>query len=132
MSTRVKGRFEVTMKPEPPYDTVDGVALARVRFDKQFHGELEATSQVEMLSAGGPVKGSAGYVAMERVVGTLQGRAGSFVLQHLGVMNRGAPSLQIAVVPDSGTGALRGIRGTMGIEIVEGKHYYDFEYAIED
>jgi hypothetical protein len=131
MGTRAKGRFEVTLKPEPPHDTVEGVALARVHVSKRFHGELEATSTVEMLSAGTPIKGSAGYVAIERVVGTLQGRAGSFVLVHTGIMNRGTPSLQISVVPDSGTGALRGISGRMGIEIVDGQHSYDFEYAID-
>jgi hypothetical protein len=127
---RVKGRFEVTTKPEPPHDTVEGVALARIRVDKQFHGALDGRSSVEMLSAGTPVKGSAGYVAVERVIGTLEGRAGSFVLLHVGVMARGAPSLQLTIVPDSGTGELRGISGRMAIEIVEGQHFYDFDYEL--
>jgi hypothetical protein len=78
------------------------------------------------------VKGSAGYVAMERVTGTLAGRSGSFAIQHHGIMDRGAPSLSITVVPDSGAGELAGITGRMGITIEEGKHFYDFEYDIPD
>jgi hypothetical protein len=98
--------------------------------DKQFHGDLEAVSKGEMLSAGTSVKGSAGYVAMERVTGTLQGRSGTFVLQHNATMTRGAPHLQIIVVPDSGTSELEGLGGTMAINIVDGKHSYLFEYTL--
>jgi hypothetical protein len=98
--------------------------------DKQFHGDLEGTSKGQMLSTMGDVKGSAGYVAMERVRGTLHGRTGTFALQHGGTMTRGAPSLTITVVPDSGTGELVGLTGTMEIHIVEGKHSYDFSYAL--
>jgi hypothetical protein len=122
----VKGTFDITVTPEPPYDVVDGVTLARARVDKRFVGPLDATSQVHMIGARTPVDGSAGYVAIERVTGTLEGRRGTFVLQHTGSMTRGALSLAVTVVPDSGTGDLKGISGRMDIQIVEGKHFYAF------
>ncbi len=125
------GTFEITMTAEPPDHDEGGVALARARFDKRFSGPLDATSTVEMLSAKTPVTGSAGYVAIERVKGALDGRRGSFVLQHTGVMTRGAPSLTVTVVPDSGTGELSGLSGRMNIRIVDGQHFYDFEYELE-
>jgi hypothetical protein len=129
---KAAGPFDVTMTPEPRYETADGgVVLGRIGFEKQFHGELEATSVVQMLSAGGVVKGSAGYVALERVTGALHGRAGAFVLQHSGTMNRGQASLAVTVVPDTGTGELVGLSGAMTIDIVDGKHFYAFEYALE-
>lgn len=118
------------MSAEPPYDAVDGVTLARVRFDKRFAGPLDATSSVQMLGARTPVEGSAGYVALERVTGALDGKRGSFVLQHTGVMTRGARSLSVIVVPDSGTGELRGLAGRMDIQIVDGKHYYEMEFEL--
>src|SRR4051794_29708866 len=131
MSTRTAtGTFEVLLTPQAPYATVDGVALGRIAITKQFQGDLVATSSGEMLSAGGTVKGSAGYVAIERVTGSLHGRAGSFVLQHSGTMNRGAASLSVTVVPDSGVGALAGIAGAMTIDIVDGEHRYTFEYTL--
>jgi Protein of unknown function (DUF3224) len=99
--------------------------------DKQFHGDLEATSRGQMLTAMTDVKGSAGYVAIERVSGTLRGRAGSFLLQHTGTMTRGAPSLTITVVPDSGTEELAGLSGRMNIIITDGKHSYELEYALD-
>ena len=98
--------------------------------DKQFHGDLEATSQGQMLAFSSAVKGSAGYVAIEQVSGTLHGRQGTFVLQHNGTMSRGEPRLTITVVPDSGTGELAGLAGTMTIEIVDGKHSYGFEHTL--
>jgi hypothetical protein len=99
--------------------------------DKQFHGDLEATSKGEMLTAmSGTVKGSGAYVAVERVTGTLHGRAGSFALYHIGTMTRGTPHLAVTVVPDSGTGQLTGITGTMNIIIADGKHSYEFEYEL--
>jgi hypothetical protein len=98
--------------------------------DKRFHGELDGTSTGTMLSAGTAVAGSAGYVAIERVTGTLCGKRGSFALQHSGTMNRGAPSLSVTVVPDSGTDELAGLRGSMQIIIEKGKHSYDFDYEI--
>ena len=100
--------------------------------DKQFHGDLDATSKGEMLAAGTEVKGSAGYVAMERVTGKLHGRSGTFVLQHSGTMNRGSPQLSVTVVPDSGTDQLEGLVGKMAIKIEGGKHFYDFEYALSE
>jgi hypothetical protein len=104
--------------------------LGRMSIDKQFSGDLEATSRGQMLTGGTAIKTSAGYVAIELVTGTLKGRKGSFILQHTGVMNRGVPSLVITVVPDSGTGQLEGIRGTMAIRIEGGKHSYDLNYTL--
>ncbi len=129
---RATGSFEITATPQPPYDTADGVTLGRMTITKQFHGALEATSLVEMLSAMTSVKGSAGYVAIERVVGTLDGRAGSFVLQHSGTMTRGEPQLSVSIVPDAGTGELKGIVGKMMIDIVDKKHFYTLDYKLGD
>jgi hypothetical protein len=125
-----KGSFEVAMKAEPPYDTVDGVTLSRASFDKHFWGPLEATSQVQMLAARTAIETSAGYVAIERISGTLEGRRGTFVVVHTGLMARGTPSLSITIVPDSGTGELSGISGRMAIQIVEGKHFYELDYSL--
>jgi hypothetical protein len=100
--------------------------------DKQFHGDLTATSAGEMLSAMTGVEGSAAYVALERVSGTLGGRRGAFVLQHTGVMTRGVGQLTIAVVPDSGEGELAGLRGQLTIRIDGGAHFYDFAYTLGD
>src|SRR4029077_16791107 len=122
--------FEVKLAPLSTDVESGGSSLARLSIDKQFRGDLEGTSKGEMLSAGTQVKGSAGYVAQERVTGTLGGRRGSFVLQHTGVMNRGAPGLTITVVPDSGTADLTGLSGTMTIIIEAGKHSYEFDYDI--
>ena len=123
------GPFDVKLTPQD--DKLDP-SLARMIIDKQFHGDLEGTSKGTMLSAGTAVKGSAGYVAIELVSGTLHGRTGTFVLQHSATMNRGAPSLSISVVPDSGTGQLTGLTGTMNIIIAEGKHSYDFSYSLPE
>jgi hypothetical protein len=123
------GSFDVKLTPQTLTDTSDST-LGRMSIDKQFHGDLDATSKGEMLSAMTAVKGSAGYVAMEKVTGTLGGRTGTFVLQHHATMDRGTPHLSIDVVPDSGTGQLSGISGTMNIRITEGKHFYDFDYAL--
>ena len=130
MTTRASGTFEVKVNPLPTHDSAEGANLGRMSIDKQFRGDLHATSKGEMLSAGTNVKGSAGYVAIERVTGTLHGKRGSFVLQHSGTMNRGAPSLLITVVPDSGTDDLAGLTGKMAITIVNGSHSYDFEYRL--
>ena len=127
-----RGAFDVTLTPQATDDDGSGVPLGRLSIDKRFHGPLEATSRGEMLSARTAVQGSAGYVAIERVTGTLAGRRGSFVLQHTGVMTRGAPQLTITVVPDSGTGELAGLGGTMDIIVTDGKHEYDFHYTITD
>jgi hypothetical protein len=126
----VKGTFEITMKPEPPYDVVEGVSLGRVAIEKHFSGGLAARSEVQMIAARTPVEGSAGYVAVERVTGTLDGRRGTFVLLHRGVMTQGARSLSVTVVPDSGTGELAGLSGGMDIQIVDGQHFYDLSFEI--
>jgi hypothetical protein len=129
---RATGTFEVKLNPQELTDKAASTILGRMSIDKQFHGDLEAVSKGEMLSAGTGVKGSAGYVAIEQVSGTLQGRSGAFVLQHTGTMMRGAAQLSVTVVPDSGTGQLAGLAGKMAINIVDGKHFYDFEYTIEE
>ena len=130
MGRRAIGPFEVKLSPQTAYNTDETALLGRMSIEKQFHGDLEATSKGEMLTAGSVVKGSAGYVAIERVNGTLDGKTGSFALQHFGAMNRGVPSLVISVVPDSGLGELEGLTGTMSIEIVNGKHSYVLDYAL--
>lgn len=127
VTTRATGTFEVQLAPQ---ETAS--ALGRLSIDKQFHGDLEGTSRGEMLAFRSSVDGSAGYVAMEQVTGTLHGRSGTFVLQHTGVMNRGAPGLVITVVPDSGTGGLAGLSGTMNIIIEGGKHSYELDYTLPD
>lgn len=126
----IRGTFDVALKPLELAFTHDQPGLGRMSIDKQFHGDLEATSKGEMLSAMTAVKASAGYVAMERVTGTLQGKKGSFVLQHSAFMDRGAQSLKITVVPDSGTDELVGLRGDLGIEIIDKQHYYSFTFDI--
>jgi Protein of unknown function (DUF3224) len=128
--THATGTFDVQMTPRAPDDSSDQSAIGRMALDKHFHGDLEAASVGQMLAAMSSVKGSGGYVAMERVTGVLNGRRGSFVLQHSGTMNRGAPHLTLTVVPDSGTDDLTGLTGSMEI-IIEGKqHAYDFSYTI--
>ena len=130
MPTVAKGTFTVEMKPQAEPNTAEGVSLGRMSLDKRFEGDLVATGKGEMLTALTPIKGSAGYVAIERVMGTLQGRSGSFVFQHSGTMDQGAQRLSITVVPGSGTGALAGISGSFTINITEGKHFYEFEYSL--
>lgn len=125
-----KGRFTVTLAPQPLSDVAEGATLGRMSIDKVFSGDLEGSSRGEMLSVMGAIKGSAGYVAMERVTATLHGHHGSFVLQHSGTMDRGAPSLSVSVVPDSGTDELTGLSGRMQIEITGGEHFYTFEYVL--
>jgi hypothetical protein len=124
------GPFDVKLAPQPPAPGIESANLGRQTIDKQFHGDLEATSLGEMIAAMGGVQGSAGYVAMERVTGVLHGKRGTFVLQHTGIMDRGAPSLVITVVPDSGTDALTGLTGTMTIQIEQGKHSYVLDYDL--
>ena len=125
----ITGIFEVKMETlevqagTPPH-------IGRRSLDKQYHGALQAKGLGEMLSAFGDVDGSAGYVAIEFVSGTLQGQRGTFVLQHSGTMMRGAPQLVITVVPDSGSDELQGLSGSMTIKIEDGKHFYSFEYSL--
>jgi hypothetical protein len=132
MTQRATGPFEVKLVPiDPAFKTEDN-SMGRMSIEKQFHGDLEATSKGEMLTAGTAVKGSAGYVAMERVSGSLNGRTGTFILQHNATMNRGVPLLNIIVVPDSGTGQLAGLSGSMNIQIAAGKHSYEFAYSLPE
>jgi len=125
------GTFSVSMQPQPwPEAEAPGLTVGRLLLSKQYQGELQATAQGQMLSAMTGVPGSAGYVAIEVVTGTLLGRAGSFALQHRGVMDRGRPTLSVTVVPDSGNGELAGLAGTLGIRIEGGQHFYDFDCTL--
>jgi hypothetical protein len=130
MTTHARGTFEVKMTPQPVQDGVGDPGIGRMALDKQFQGDLEAIAKGQMLAAGTDVSGSAGYVALDRVSGTLHGRSGTFALQHSGTMTRGTPQLSITVIPDSGTGELLGLAGTLAITITDGQHFYDFEYTL--
>src|SRR5713226_8844558 len=131
VTANASGTFEVKLTPQAPDDKTEDASLGRMTIEKQFHGDLEGTSKGQMLTAGTGAKGSSGgYVAIEKVSGTLHGRSGSFVLQHSGTMTRGVPQLMITVVPDSGKGQLAGLAGTMTIKIADGKHSYEFEYTL--
>jgi hypothetical protein len=125
VTTRAAGPFEVRMAP-----LETNAPIGRMSLDKTYHGDLQGTAIGEMMAAMGSVEGSAAYSAIEQVTGTLAGRSGTFMLQHTGVMNRGAQSLLITVVPDSGTGELAGLSGTMNIIIEGGKHAYTFDYTL--
>jgi hypothetical protein len=127
-----KGTFEVKMAPQPAQEGVGDASIGRMALDKQYSGDLEATAKGQMLAIRSAVEGSAGYVALERVSGELQGRRGEFALQHNGTMTRGAPQLTVTVVPDSGTGELQGLAGTLTITQTDGKHFYDIEYTLPD
>jgi Protein of unknown function (DUF3224) len=129
VTNHATGTFEVKMTPQAP-DEGGEPAVGRMLLDKQFRGDLEAAGRGQMLAARTALEGSAGYVAIERVEGTLGGRRGSFVLQHSGTMTRGVPQLIISVVPDSGTEQLAGLAGRMSIDIAGGRHSYAFEYTI--
>jgi hypothetical protein len=125
--SHAEGSFDVSLKFET-YDDAPGAALARATGEKTFRGDLEATSHLEMLSARNARSGA--YVAIERITGKLGGKTGTFVVHHLGVGERGVQSLDIRVVPDSGTGELVGLRGSMTIDIRDGKHFYRMEYDL--
>jgi hypothetical protein len=130
VTSHASGTFEVKLTPQKD-EGGDYAGFGRMSIDKQFHGDLEGTSKGFMLSSAATVvKGSGGYVALERVTGMLRGRTGSFVLQHSGTMTRGTPQLSVTVVSDSGTGQLEGITGTLTIKIDGGKHSYEFEYTL--
>ncbi|MEQ1516620.1 MAG: DUF3224 domain-containing protein [Usitatibacteraceae bacterium] len=124
------GSFDVKMIPQQADPAAAGETIGRMLLDKKFHGALDASSKGQMLAVRSSVKGSAGYVAMEFVVGKLDGRAGTFALQHSGTMNRGESQLTLNVVPDSGTEELTGLSGSMEIIIVDGKHEYRFAYDL--
>jgi hypothetical protein len=130
MTSHAQGMFEVKIAPLAIGDDAAGADLGRMSIDKRFHGDLDASSRGEMLTAGTAVKTSAAYVAVERVTGTLHGRRGTFALQHTGVMTRGEGRLVITVVPDSGTDQLAGLSGTMSITITGRDHAYGFDYTL--
>ncbi|MGA9574740.1 MAG: DUF3224 domain-containing protein [Lysobacterales bacterium] len=128
---KILGTFDVNLNPmDSSLDGMDGVRFGRMFIDKTFHGELEASSKGEMLSAMTSVEGSAGYVAIEQVTGSLSGKQGSFVLQHFGTMDKGQARLVLEVVPDSGAGELSGLVGTMNIDIKDHRHFYTFDYEL--
>jgi Protein of unknown function (DUF3224) len=129
VTNHAKGTFEVKVIPQAADDPAGG-PFSRLFLDKQFHGDLDAGSKGQMLAAGTAVEGSAAYVALEIVSGTLGGRRGSFILQHTGTMRKSAPTMIVTVVPDSGTDQLTGVDGKMTIVIDGGKHYYDFAYTL--
>jgi hypothetical protein len=126
MSEQATGTFDVTFEPLPS----DEEWLGRMRVSKTFAGDLIGTGLAQMLSVGTPVEGSAGYVAIDRITGTLHGRAGSFVVQHQGLMARGHGTLTVTVVPDSGTGDLTGLAGALTITNDDGKHTYTLDYTL--
>ena len=125
VTTRATGTFQVQLAPQET-----AAPIGRMSIDKQFHGDLEGTSKGEMLAGMTAVQGSAGYVALEQVTASLHGRTGTFYLQHSGTMDRGAPTLSVTVVPDSGTGQLEGLTGRMNIIVEGGKHAYEFDYTL--
>ncbi|HET6554089.1 MAG TPA: DUF3224 domain-containing protein [Dyella sp.] len=132
MTQHAKGTFEVKMTPQPGVEGVGDPSVGRMSIEKRFAGDLEATGRGQMLAVGTAIDGSAGYVAMERVQGSLNGREGSFALQHHGVMDRGAPTLSITIVPDSGTDGLSGIAGALSIAVESGVHHYELAYTLPD
>ncbi len=130
MSRLAKGTFVVQIHPLTFEGQAEASSLGRMSIDKQIAGDLVATTTGQMLSAGTDTDGSAGYVAIERVAGRLNGHEGTFILQHSGTMNRGTPSLSVLVVPDSGTGELAGLTGEFKIIQLEGEHRYEFNYSL--
>jgi hypothetical protein len=123
------GTFTVDVHPIAP---APPQGMARYSIDKQIHGDLEATTKGEMISGGDPKQGTAGYVAMEMVTGALNGKHGSFALQHSATMDQSGPKMTVIVVPGSGTDELKGISGTFTIHIDKGQHSYDFDYTLPD
>src|SRR5579862_4227533 len=130
VTEHASGTFDVKLAPSGEADTAEGSTLGSYSLEKQYHGDLEASAKGTMLTAGTEVKGSAGYVAIERVTGALKGHKGSFVLQHNGTLTRGAPQQNIVVVPDSGTGQLTGLTGKLTVIIENGNHSYEFDYSL--
>ncbi|MBA4167490.1 MAG: DUF3224 domain-containing protein [Chitinophagaceae bacterium] len=130
MTAQAKGQFEVKIIPQKEDREI--ALMGRMTIDKVFHGDLEGSSQGQMLSSGTAIPNSAGYVAIEKVEGTLQGKRGTFVLQHHATMNKGEAMLEIIVIPDSGTDQLLGLSGKLNIIRKEGKHFYEFEYTLPD
>ena len=131
MTMHASGLFDVKLAAQASEDATGGAAIGRLAIDKRYHGDLDAASKGQMLAHRTVVDGSAGYVAMEIVTGTLQDRSGTFILQHSGTMTRGVAQLTLTVVPDSGTEQLTGLAGTMAIIIANGKHSYAFDYTLD-
>ena len=129
MTHHARGTFTVSVQPLSP---APAEGLGRFSIDKQIHGDLEATTKGEMFSGGDPKQGMAGYVAIEAVTGTLNGKHGSFVLQHSATIDHNGPKMSVIVVPGSGTGELKGIAGTFTIHIEKGQHSYDFDYTLPE
>ena len=130
---KATGHFDVDLRRLDPFTTGSKeVTVGRMAIDKTYHGDLQARSRGEMLTATTGVQGSAGYVAIEQVQGTLRGRRGTFVLQHYGMMDRGQRRLILEVVPDSGTGELTGLSGQMTLTIEDGDHFFELEYELGD
>jgi hypothetical protein len=130
MSRHAEGTFDVKTTPLAADDATMGTLIGRYSLMKQYHGDLDAASKGEMLGAGEPSSGNAGYVAIEQVTGTLHGHTGSFALQHIGAMEHGSYKLSVAVVPGSGTAQLTGLAGTLAITVANGKHSYNFDYTL--
>ncbi len=131
MTEHSTGTFDVTMVKAAMHEAATDSGIGRMTLDKRYHGDLEATGVGEMFAAMTSTVGSAGYVAMEHVRGSLKGRHGSFFLQHSGTMDRGTPTLSVTVVPDSGTDELVGLSGRLVIRIEQGEHYYDFDHSLD-
>lgn len=132
MNIRAEGRFDLKWTEEPAYDDAEGAELAHVVITKTFHGDITGSSVTHMTKAMSPREDSAGYVAIERVTGSLHGKSGSFVLQHNAIMDRSEPMLNIVVVPETATGELTGLRGSVVVEITEGRHDYVFDYTLAE
>lgn len=130
MKKTIKGPFEIKGTPQPADEITQKIGAMRMTFEKRFSGALDATSVVSMMGIMKQALGSGGYVALELVTGTVEGRSGSFCLQHSSTMTRGVPAQTIAVIPDSGTAELEGLRGSMTIDIVDGQHFYTFDYEV--
>jgi hypothetical protein len=122
-----KGSFDVNITPQ---ESAPDAPVARMRLYKEFHGDLEAVAHGEMTAAHEPLTGAGVYVAIDRVTGTLHGKSGSFLIAHRGIRNVDGQELSIVIVPGSGTGQLTGITGSVGIEILEKKHFYTMDYEL--
>ncbi|HWS25791.1 MAG TPA: DUF3224 domain-containing protein [Xanthomonadales bacterium] len=130
MTQIARGTFTVKLQPDTDADVQEGVSLGRMTLSKVFEGDLVGTGAGTMLTSQNASTGSAAYVAIERVSGTLAGRKGSFVFQHLGIMTSDGRELSIRVAPDSGTGELAGLSGTFTLTIKDGVHAYEFAYTL--
>jgi Protein of unknown function (DUF3224) len=132
MNLRAEGHFDVKNTPLGADETTSGTGIGRFALDKQYHGDLEGTAKGLMLGFGNPAEGAAGYVAIEQVEGTLDGRVGSFALQHFGAMDAGNLDLTLLIVPGSGTAQLAGLAGTMTFKNASGKHSYAMDYVLPE